>query len=174
MSRNPLAFRSQRKVFLVVLGGAALCVLLAPVLYFGSAPLRYSSAIRSGAADLVIPRQMVAIWPNTSHQITYFTQVYGRPVWQSRLWLCDDRMAYELVYEARVRISLTGMSVRTTERGEIYLFEHLLVEDASSGGLVPSNSATMRRLDFGAWEAFVRSGGKDLSTLGMSDCVPCP
>ncbi len=174
MSRNPLVLRSQRRVLLVVLGGAALCVLLAPALYFLSAPLRYSFAIRSGAMDLDVPSQMVALWPDTTHDISYFTQYYGKPSWRSQVTLCDADYMYELIFNASIRLSLTGMSVESADAGELILAKHTLTQDLATGRSVPSSGATVQYLDFDAWDAFVRTGGKDLSILGIGDCVPCP
>lgn len=174
MTSSRFVLRSQRNVFLAVFGGAALIAVLAPALYFLSAPWRYSITVKNGAKDLDVPREMVALWPDTTHDISYFTQYYGEPSWRSQVTLCDADYMYELSFHASIRLSLTGMSVGSADAGELILAKHTLTQDPATGISIPSSGATVQYLDFGAWDAFVKTGGKDLSILGIGDCVPCP
>lgn len=130
-------------------------------------------AVESGLKNLDVPRDMARLWPSSKHSITYFSQLYGRPVWKSRMEFCGEDRRVELWYDTRMRPYVLGVSIRPAGGGSFGILTSLLKHESVTNDGRRISAGTQRALSRSMWDEFIRQGGTDLSILGIEDCEPC-
>jgi len=142
------------------------------LMFVGGCSNRTAKNMQTAIANTVKSDKYVSdfdrLFPGTKHFITYYTEYYGDPIWNSKIFINGD---YELTMQFAISIDSTGTQVTRESEPRFYLWKIDRTETLPDGRTATHYGGG---LDFGPeeWEELLEAGG-DLSVLPM-DREPQP
>lgn len=168
------ARRDPLMLFALLATIVAATVAVIAFIFAATSSARYAAAVQSGLVELSVPKEMANIWPESTHWITYFSRLYGEPIWHSQVVLCDEDYRYVLSYAATAKLSTWGTSVMGVSDQYFVLNKHPRIPNQKPDQLTYSSGATVHDVNGKLWREFVRTGGDNPSLIGIGNCWTCP